>query len=68
LIKAKATQELDIAKLQSDNAQFIAKLQADNKKATDSLALKLTQLEVKTNQELNARLAANTPTTPTANI
>jgi hypothetical protein len=68
LVEAQATQELNIAKLQSDNAQFIAKLQADNKKANDALALKLTELEVKTNQELNAKLAANTPTTPTAEI
>ena len=68
LVEAQATQELNIAKLQSDNAQFIAKLQADNKKANDALALKLTELEVKTSQELNAKLAANTPTTPTAEI
>jgi hypothetical protein len=68
LVEAQATQELNIAKLQSDNAQFIAKLQADNKKANDELALKLTELEVKTERELNAQLAANTPTTPTAEI
>jgi hypothetical protein len=68
LIKAQATQELDVAKLQSDNSKFIAKLEADNKKANDSLALRLTELEVKTNQELSAKLADNTPTTTTANI
>jgi hypothetical protein len=68
LIKAQATQELDVAKLQSDNAKFVAKLEADNKKANDSLALRLTELEVKTNQELSAKLADNTPTTTTANI
>jgi hypothetical protein len=68
LTKAQATQELDIAKLKSDNAKFIAKLEADNKKANEELALKLTELELKHSQELNAKFEDNTTTTPTASI
>jgi hypothetical protein len=68
LVEAQATQQLNIAKLQSENAKFVAKLQADNQKANDTLALKLTELEEKQGKELNAQLAANTPTTPTAEI
>jgi hypothetical protein len=59
LIKAQATQELDVAKLQSDNAKFTAKLESDNKKANDDLALKLTELEQKYGKELNSEVAAN---------
>ena len=60
LTKAQATQDLDIAKLKSDNAQFVAKLESDNKKASEDLALKLTDLELKYNKDLNAQLTDNT--------
>jgi hypothetical protein len=59
LIKAQATQEIDAAKLQSENAKFTAKLQADNKKANDDLALKLTELEQKYGKELDSSFEDN---------
>jgi hypothetical protein len=59
LVKAQATQELDIAKLQADNAQFVAKLESDNKKTSEDLALKLTELELKAGQDLNAAFDDN---------
>ncbi len=68
LVEAQATQELNIAKLQSDNAKFIAKLESDNKKASEDLALKLTDMELKYNKDLNSQLADNTTTTPVTNI
>ena len=59
LIKAQATQEIDAAKLQSDNAKFMAKLESDNKKTSEDLALKLTDLELKYGQDLNAAMNDN---------
>lgn len=68
LIKAQATQQIDAAKLQSDNAKFIAKLKADSQKAIDDLSLKLTNLELKYGKDLNAEFADNTTATTTVNL
>ena len=59
LIKAQATQQIDAAKLQSDNANFMAKLESDNKKASEDLALKLTDLELKYGEDLNSEFNSN---------
>ncbi len=62
LVKAQSDAQIKVAQLQSDNEQFQAKLMADMKKANEDLALKLTELELKYNQDLNKELEDNKTT------
>jgi len=50
---------LDAAKLESQNTKDQAKLQADKQKQQEDLALKLTELELKAGQDLNAAMQDN---------
>jgi len=59
LVKAQSDAQIKVAQLQSDNEQFKAKLASDNKKANEDLALKLTELEMKAGQDLNAEMQDN---------
>lgn len=59
LVKAQSDAQIKVAQLQSDNEQFQAKLMADTKKASEDLALKLTELELKAGQDLNGAMQDN---------
>ena len=59
LVKAQSDAQIKVAQLQSDNEQFQAKLVADSKKASEDLALKLTELELKAGQDLNGAMQDN---------
>jgi len=59
LVKAQSDAQIKVAQLQSDNEQFQAKLMADSKKASEDLALKLTELELKAGQDLNGAMQDN---------
>ena len=59
LVKAQSDAQIKVAQLQSNNEQFQAKLIADSKKASEDLALKLTELEVKAGQDLNGAMQDN---------
>ena len=59
LVKAQSDAQIKVAQLQSDNEQFQAKLIADSKKASEDLALKLTELELKADQDLNGAMQDN---------
>ena len=59
LVKAQSDAQIKVAQLQSDNEQFQAKLAADTEKASEDLALKLTDLEMKYGQDLNANMQDN---------
>jgi len=59
LVKAQSDAQIKVAQLQSNNEQFQAKLIADSKKASEDLALKLTELELKAGQDLNGAMQDN---------
>jgi hypothetical protein len=59
LTKAQSDAQIKVAQLQSDNEQFQRKLDSDNKKASEDLALKLTELELKAGQDLNGAMQDN---------
>ena len=59
LVKAQSDAQIKVAQLQSDNEQFQAKLMADSKKASEDLALKLTELELSAGQDLNGAMQDN---------
>ena len=59
LVKAQSDAQIKVAQLQSDNEQFQAKLAEDSDKANNELALKLTDLEMKYGQDLNANMQDN---------
>ena len=59
LTKAQSDAQIKVAQLQSDNEQFQAKLMADSKKASEDLALKLTELELSAGQDLNGAMQDN---------
>ena len=59
LVKAQSDAQIKVAQLQSDNEQFQQKLAADSEKASEDLALKLTDLEMKYGQDLNANMQDN---------
>ena len=52
LVKAQSDAQIKVAQLQSDNEQFQEKLIADSKKASEDLALRLTELELKYNTDV----------------
>lgn len=59
LIEAQSKAQIDVARMQEDQRQFDAKLMADMEKSNKELALKLTELETKVNQQLNAEYKSN---------
>ena len=59
LTKAQSDAQIKVAQLQSDNEQFQQKLAEDSKKASEELALKLTDMEMKYGKDLNANMQDN---------
>jgi hypothetical protein len=59
LLKAQSDAQLKAAQLEEDQRQFQAKLMADFKKSQEDMALKLTEMELKYNKDLNKQLRDN---------
>jgi hypothetical protein len=59
LLKAQSDAQIKVAQLEASNEQFKQKLASDNNKANEDLALKLTDLEMKYGQDLNASMQDN---------
>ena len=59
LVKAQGDAQIDIVQMQQKQDQFNRKLEADAKKTSEDMALKLTELELKAGQDLNAAMNDN---------
>ena len=59
LVKAQGDAQIDIVQMQQKQEQFNRQLEADAKKTSEDMAFKLTELELKAGQDLNAAMTDN---------